>query len=151
MVTIFDVVNYFLRKVDKTSGSSMTPLKLQKLVYYAQAWHLAFYGTKLFNEEFQAWVHGPVNYELWQKYSGFMEIEPEEGIELPQFTDEQLDVMNQVWEVYGKYDAKYLEELTHKELPWIEARKGYGPGERCNVVISTDTMREYYRGLLADE
>src|SRR5690606_28223588 len=78
MVTIFDVVNYFLRKVDKTSGSSMTPLKLQKLVYYAQAWHLAFYGTKLFNEEFQAWVHGPVNYELWQKYSGFMEIEPEE-------------------------------------------------------------------------
>ena len=54
MTSIFEVARFFLTK------ESMTHLKLQKLCYYAQAWYLTIYGQRLFNEEFQAWLHGPV-------------------------------------------------------------------------------------------
>lgn len=148
-VNIFDVANYFLARVESDSGSLMTPLRLQKLVYYAQAWSLAILGEKLFEEGFRAWVHGPVNYELWQKYNGLRPIKPVRA-SMKKFSDDQMDLLDEVWDVYGQFDAKYLEELTHQELPWIEARKGYSPGERCSVVISTETMKKYYSSLLAN-
>ena len=83
MATIFDVANYFRWRVDYDAGDNITALKLQKLCYYAQAWHLAFTGEPLFEEEFQAYDHGPLNYELWkfyQKPRGWEPIEPDDAL-----------------------------------------------------------------------
>jgi len=151
-ITIFDVADYFLHRVETDEGSSITNLKLQKLCYYAQAWHLALYGKPLFDEDFEAWVHGPVNVELYNKYRvhSWENLPPPENFDPSKFTDEQLDFLDEIWDVYGIYDGKYLERLTHQEKPWQEAREGYGPTERCNEIISKGTMKNYYRSMLKD-
>ena len=148
-ISVFDVANFYISKAEPGSGSLMTPLRLQKLVYYSQAWSLAILGEPLFNGAFLAWVHGPVNYDLWRKYKeySYRPIPPRK-FAAHKFSEDQLDLLEEVWEVYGQFDAKYLEQLTHNERPWQEAREGYAPGDRCNVIISMDTMKEYYSGLV---
>ena len=149
-LSIFDVANYFLSKVDYSSGSSITPLKLQKLVYYAQAWHMVFYDKPLFEEHFEAWAHGPANPSLFQLYKpyGWHSIDPLDRIDFSMFTDEQIKHLDEVWETYGRYDGKYLENLTHQESPWVDARMGYGPGEYCTKEITLDSMKRYYQKAL---
>lgn len=147
MVTIYDVANYFRNCVDRGAGSVMTHLKLQKICYYAQAWHLVFEDRPLFGANFQAWTHGPVCPELYQEYKdyGYSPIPEAEGLD-PDciFTTEQMEFLDEVWDTYGHYDGKYLEDLTHEELPWIEARAGIPEGQRCINVISEQTMKTYY-------
>lgn len=149
-ITVHDVAKYFLSCVDDSSGSSITHLKLQKLCYYSQAWHMVFENVPIFNEHFEAWVHGPACPELWHffKEHGRRDIPPVEGFDASIFTGEQLETLDAVWEAYGQYDGKYLEELTHQERPWIDARKGYAPGDHCTNIITLKSMREYYSSLL---
>jgi len=148
-VDIYNVASYFLSCVDVSAGASITHLKLQKLCYYAQAWHLVFNGEPLFEEEFQAWVHGPVCPELWHEYRGFTWHNiPPSDCDSSVFDEKQQETLRAVWDAYGQYDGKYLEELTHQEPPWVSARRGYEPGEICANIISHDSMVEYYRTLL---
>ena len=151
--TVYDVANYFLSQVDYDAGGSMTHLKLQKMVYYAQAWCMVFLGKPLFKERFEAWIHGPVCPELWQEYKecGYFHIPCSENVDVDMFSVEQRGVLNDVWDAYGQFDGKHLEELTHQEDPWLEARKGLHPGTHCTNTISLDTMRDYYTKLQQDE
>ncbi|EOO23370.1 hypothetical protein ICM_05510 [Bacillus cereus BAG1X2-3] len=113
------VAQYFLSRSTPNTDYSITHLKLQKLVYYAQAWHVALNGrdNPLFEDRIAAWVHGPVCralYEEFKKYGRF-EIEPEE---LPTELNEErnkkkLETLEMVWNNYGEYDGKFLEALTH--------------------------------------
>jgi uncharacterized phage-associated protein len=147
--SVMDVANYFLKMVDRESGSSMTHLKLQKIVYYAQAWHLVFSnGSPLFDSKIEAWVHGPVCPELYNAYReyGYDNLPKPEG-ELYGFTNEEAETMDAVWECYGDFDGKYLEELTHQEYPWQEARNGCAPGDHCTNEISLETMHKFYSKL----
>jgi len=145
-ITVHDVADYFLSKLNASEGSSITPLKLQKLVYYAQAWSLVWDGKPLFKEHMEAWAHGPVNPDLYFKYKeyGWKSIAPVDNVKLDIFTKEQLETMDAVWDGYGDYDGKYLEKLTHQEDPWIEARDNCSPGEYCNNPISIETMKDFY-------
>jgi uncharacterized phage-associated protein len=148
--TVHDVADFFLSVVDRDAGSSITHLKLQKLVYYAQAWHLVFTGNPLFPERIEAWVHGPVCPELYKRFAdcGYQSLpEPET---MPEFTPEQLETLEEVWDVYGDFDGRYLEQLTHQEKPWIEARGGCEPFEHCQNEISLTTMKEFYSLLNAN-
>jgi uncharacterized phage-associated protein len=148
MPTIYDVANYFRNCVERGAGSVITHLKLQKLCYYAQAWHLVFEDRPLFNAEFQAWTHGPVCPELYQEYReyGYNPIPAADDFDPTEiFTQEQLELLDEIWDTYGRYDGKYLEDLTHEELPWIEARAGIPEGMRCNNGISEETMKRYYK------
>lgn len=148
-LTIFDVANYFLKIVDRESGSTITPLKLQKILYYAQGYHLAMFGTPLFDEEFEAWAHGPANPEIYNRYKecGFEAIkEPEEDI--PAMDEETTKFLNDIWETFGMYDGKYLEKMTHEEEPWINARKGYDAGEVCNKIITKKSMKEFFEKII---
>lgn len=149
---IFKAANYFISKVDDESGEVMTHLKLQKLTYYAQAWHLAIYDKKLFNENFEAWAHGPVNPRMFHYYKayGYNPIPFPETFDLNDYTEEEREFLDDIWNVYGKYDAKYLERLTHREKPWKEARGNLPEGARCDHVISEETMKEYYSELLEE-
>ncbi len=145
-ITIFDVANFFLKIVDRDSGSTITPLKLQKILYYAQGYYLAKFDKPLFNEDFQAWAHGPANPAIYDKYKDyrFESIdEPEE--ELYDFDEDTSLFLAHIWDAFGIYDGKYLEELTHSEFPWIKARKGYEPGQKCEVVIKKEDMKEFFK------
>lgn len=150
--TIFDVANFFLNRVETDQGSSITHLKLQKLCYYAQAWFLALEDKKLFNEHFEAWVHGPVNPELFNKYrdNSWQNIRPMESFDSSVFLADELDHLEEIWDIYGKYDGKYLEDLTHQEDPWLRSREGYEPTERCNVLIDVNHMKIYYRAQIEE-
>jgi uncharacterized phage-associated protein len=149
-ITIFNVADFFLNRVETEQGSSITHLKLQKICYYAQAWYLALENKKLFENRFEAWVHGPVNPELFQKYKdwSWQNIKVITAFDDSIFNRDEINHLEEVWEIYGKYDGKFLEEVTHQEDPWKNAREGFDPSERCNVEIGIDDMKIYYRKLL---
>lgn len=149
---IFDVADYFLSRVELAAGSLMTHLKLQKLCYYAQAWHLVFADNTMFDESFQAWAHGPVCPELWLKYREYSwnPLPLPESFDSGLISESVLDTLQEVWDAYGQFDAKYLERLTHQEDPWIKARGQCQPGEACDAPISLESMKEYYSKLQVD-
>lgn len=154
MADVYDVANYFRYRLGLSEGSSLTHLKLQKLVYYAQAWSLVLLDQRLFDGKFEARAHGPVNRELFDRYHEYkwMNIEPiEDGQDniATAFTQGQLEVLEDVWNIYGEYDAKYLERLTHQELPWQEARGDVVDGATCYTQILENTMKDFYSSLLA--
>lgn len=149
MKSALDVARYFLYRVDRDAGDTISPLKLQKLVYYAQAWSLVLRDKPLFYEDIQAWVHGPAIYEVWDTYKDYQYgaiPEPEE--ELPEFEDDEIEVLEEVWNAYGELSAKRLENLTHSEAPWINARKGLEPAQKSSKVISHEDMKAYYASFL---
>lgn len=146
MATITDVADYFRWRVDYESGDNITPLKLQKLCYYALAWHVVFTGKRFFEGEFEHWDHGPVNYSLYSMYKDYKwrPIDPNDIKETfspaDVFDVDELDTLQEVWETYGDYGAKHLETLTHQEDPWKMTKN--------NEVISLESMREYYVTML---
>ena len=139
MVSILDVALWFLSK------SEMTHKKLQKLCYYAQAWHWALFNSPMFNENFEAWVHGPVNRTLYSSYAyyGWRKI-PQQNFNEEQLPDDVLDILNAVYDTYGDFSGDQLEALTHSDLPWQKARGSLKPWETCTAIISDDDMHDYY-------
>lgn len=149
MADIFDVANYFRWRVDYDAGDNITQLKLQKLCYYAQAWHVAFTGERMLNEEFEAWDHGPANRELYTYYRprlerGWDPIDPGDIKETfdptANFSMDELESLQEVWDTYGHLGAKRLEELTHQERPWLETIRNY--------IIPIELMEEFYRDMV---
>lgn len=143
--SIFDIAEWFLQK------ESMTNKKLQKMCYYAQAWYCTlFAGEQLINDEFQAWVHGPVSPSLYRKYSdyGWTDIPPSNRtLAIDSKTEEYL---NLIYETFSKFSGDQLEIMTHREDPWLNQRKGFEPDEPCNNVITLDDMRKFYSKLKRD-
>jgi len=126
------------------SRMSMTPKKLQKLAYYVYVWYLVMTGESLFGLRFEAWVHGPVDRNIYNEYKdyGWGMIPQKNTI---QINNSVLDyVVSNVIELYGDMDADELEKLTHEEFPWIEARKGIPEYEPCSKVIKDDDIVSYY-------
>ncbi len=144
-----DIANRFLSEIDREAGDSITHLKLQKLLYYAQAWSLTLWNTPLFKENFQAWTHGPVLKSIFQEFkSAGYDVLPAPTADLPDF-DEQADyVLKEVNRIYGEMSAKSLEELTHREDPWRIARGDLPLEAACTKVITKDSMKTFYSELL---
>lgn len=151
-VSIHNIADYLISKADAEAGDNVTHLKVQKLVYYAQAWHLAITGTRLVENEFEAWVHGPVARELFDRLqgNGWNPLSAEHMVTNPteELDKDTIDFLDEIWVVYGQYTAKALEDLTHQEAPWLEAREGLSPIERSNRAISDKTMEQFYSSLL---
>jgi len=133
------------------SGSLITNLKLQKLVYYAQAWHLALHDEPLFNNPIEAWVHGPAVRRLYADYAeyGYGDLpvpdkKPSLSPEVESFLDELLDV-------FLPFDAYALQRMTHNEDPWIEARGDLPNTEPSSNYLSPDTMKQFYRSLASSQ
>jgi uncharacterized phage-associated protein len=147
------VCDYIILKVCE-AGESLNHLKLQKLLYYAQAWHFAFYRQPLFDGKFQAWIHGPVNRQIYDRLASkslYSDVTVEDisgDFDTNQVSGEDQMHIDDVIEAYAKYRGSQLEEMTHQELPWIEARKGYRPSERCEVEIDERSMQSYYAARL---
>ncbi|MDE0638377.1 MAG: DUF4065 domain-containing protein [Candidatus Poribacteria bacterium] len=130
---------------------TMTTMKLQKLVYYSQAWSLVWDEKPLFEENIEAWANGPVVRELFDYHRGMYEIS-EIPIGNPRLLDQtQRDTVDAVLEYYGNRPAQWLIDLSHMEDPWIHARKGLPPLERGNRVIPLDALANYYSSLPVEE
>ncbi|WP_419742417.1 type II toxin-antitoxin system antitoxin SocA domain-containing protein [Paraclostridium dentum] len=137
---IYRVSNYLIKKC-----GDITPLALQKMLYYCQAFCKVFTGKYLFENECQAWVHGPVYVEVYNKYSKF-------GGSIIELCDEKTYLENQdeeeivecVAKYFGKYSGRTLELMTHMERPWRDTRKGLKVNESSNKVIEKDLIESYF-------
>lgn len=140
-ISVFDVANAFL------FFAPMTQKKLQKLCYYTQAWNLALYDEPLFNQDFQAWIHGPVCPDLYNRYKdyGWNEIEKQDSMPTVIVVDDnKYELISEIFRIYGGLTGDQLELLTHSEKPWQEARSGLKEWEPSNAIISSTSMREFY-------
>lgn len=143
---VFVIADYFVAKNNKEK-IGLTNKKLQKLLYYAQAWNLVFNGKRLFTDDIQAWVHGPAVPAVYEAFksngSADITFSVDEN-EFKELTSKEKDILDGVWAVYGKYDADYLEELSHSEEPWKMARNGVAPYEASKSIISETSMKDFY-------
>lgn len=139
-LSCFDVANYFLSLADEDIGDSISNLKLQKLVYYAQGFSLALLGKLLFSEEIEAWAHGPAIPALYKKFKvhGADAIKKPEDLDFSKFDDDTKCLLNQVYEQYGQFSAWKLRDMTHGEEPWQRAFKGY------DKTISNEDLKKYF-------
>jgi uncharacterized phage-associated protein len=140
-----DIANFLLVEC-RERGDILTNLKLQKLLYYAQAWYLALQNKPLFAEDFQAWIHGPVLPSQYQRFKKF-EWRPiiEEEISLPKLNNEEIAHLIEIVNVFGTETASSLELMTHNEKPWREARKGLPADQHSTALISKESMRLFYQ------
>lgn len=146
MFTAQQIANWLLTQ------QSMSPKKLQKMLYYSYVWVLTLNNddsenldNRLFEESFEAWVHGPVIRSIYEKYRsfGYNDIVSENSKDV-EIGEDVLDTLKQVMEIYGGYNGNELESITHQEKPWIEARADFGPLDACSVEISDKTIYETY-------
>jgi len=142
-LTARDVARYFLANVDEESGDNITNLKLQKLLYYAQGFHLAMRGgDPLFPEKVLAWPHGPVVKSVWLQYKpcSFNPIAIPADFQEDEYLPEIQEILDAVYSTYGQFSAKKLEQMTHEESPWMNT-----PRMR---VISLSSIESYFSGMV---
>ena len=149
MAGAIDVAAYVLEKLE-----SCDAMKLQKLTYYSQAWHLAWTGEPLFNDRIEAWANGPVVPSLYREHKGKFLLHKGElsGRCSPEdLGGQQREVVDAVCESYGDLTGWQLSQLTHSERPWKEAREkaGVSDGDRCTEPIDLDIMLEYYQSRMS--
>jgi uncharacterized phage-associated protein len=143
MLTASQTADYFLTLVDEEAGDSLSNLKLQKLIYYAQGFHLALVDSPLFDETIEAWEHGPVVPNLYHTYKQFGSgpiPRPSNGIDVEMYPAETRELLDEIFQVYGQYSAWKLRNFTHSEPPWLDAYKNPVSHE-----ISRDALKRYFQ------
>jgi len=141
--TVFNVAGYILKK-----QGMMSAMKLQKLVYYCQAWSLVWDDKPLFSNKIEAWANGPVVRELYEKHRGQFQVS---HIDFPfsndTLTETQKETIDTVLDAYGSKSAQWLSDQTHSESPWMSARKGLSDTDRGSHEITLESMAEYYSSI----
>lgn len=137
-----DVADYFLKLADDESGEYLSNLKLQKLLYYAQGFHLAAYNEPLFDEPVLAWIYGPAVPKIYHNEdSARYGIQPPDDADFS-FSKNVRKILDDVYYVYGQFSGWKLSELTHNEPPWAETETG--------AEITYDKMKAYFRTRLEE-
>lgn len=132
-----DIANKIISKTDLEHGDTISNLKLQKMMYYQQGFHLAYFGTPLFDEDIVAWQYGPVVPSVYKEYKSFESNSistSKEGISL---SDDEEELFNNVYEEYNQFSAVALMKMTHEEAPWKTTE--------INSVISRDKMAAFFK------
>ncbi len=144
MANVNDVAKYFLFLVDPEAGDLISNLKLQKLIYYSQGFHLAMHNTPLFDDDVLAWDHGPVVESVYHSYKHFGSnaIQTPDGFDDSVLTETEKSLLKEVYEVFGQFSAWKLRNMTHSERPWLETPRNY-PIER-------ELMKEYFKGFISE-
>ena len=142
MTTVHDVAAYILKR-----HGSLSAMKLQKLVYYCQAWSLVWDDQPLFPEPIKAWANGPVVPALYDLHRGMFSVSNWSIGNADALGSTAQETIDLVLEAYGDKNAQFLSDLTHREKPWLLAREGLSEGERGDREITLDSMMEYYSSL----
>ncbi len=132
-----DIANAFLMLSEPEAGDVVTNLKLQKLLYYAQGFHLALYGRPFFADEILAWEHGPVVRNVYNTYRDFGSniLSPTETI--IEFDNDEKELIKQVWNLFGQFSAWRLRDMTHSEEPWKNTPR--------NQEITHESLLNFFR------
>lgn len=140
MLACKDIAEYFLSLQDEDAGDLISNMKLQKLVYYAQGYHLALYDEPLFEDRIEAWLYGPVVPNLYREYKkyGSAPIPNPEDMDFSKFNDEEREFLDEVYDVYGQFSAWKLRNMTHEDVPWRAASENQG-------AISNRSMKAYFK------
>jgi uncharacterized phage-associated protein len=141
MVKAHDVAKLFL-KWARENGDTITNLKIQKLLYYAQAWYLVNYGRRLFDDDIEAWELGPAIrsiYGKWKKFNSMPIQYTPNGKEGDAFEKHQFEFLVEFYRIFSSFSSTALVSMTHNEDPW---KKAFVSGE--NNIISPSFMKEYY-------
>jgi uncharacterized phage-associated protein len=145
LIDSIDVAKYFLSKANN-DGDLITNLKMQKLLYYAQAWYLVNYGTPLFHEKISAWSLGPVitsAYTHFKKFGASPILYKNTGKESDIFTKKQIEYLDEFYGIFLKFSAHELVNMSHNESPWKDAF------EKKEKTISNKVIKKYYTDMLA--
>lgn len=142
MASVLNVAQYILEK-----QGEMTAMKLQKLVYYSQAWHIAWTDNVLFDSRIEAWADGPVTPELFAKHRGFFRVSTIRGAASTELSEDERDTIDRVLSFYADKSPQWLSDLTHIEDPWKDARRGVPDRMASQNEITPRAMGEYYSSL----
>ena len=142
MASAHDVAAYILSRQGR-----MTAMKLQKLVYYSQAWSVVWDERPLFGETIEAWANGPVVRDLYDVHRGSFEVAEWLRGDARRLTSGERATIDIVLDFYGDKSAQWLSDLTHREQPWLAARRGLPDGERGEREITLSSLEEYYGSL----
>jgi|WetSurMetagenome_2_1015567.scaffolds.fasta_scaffold00004_1 uncharacterized phage-associated protein len=142
MLSARNVTDFLLSLCEPEAGDTISNLKMQKLLYYAQGFHLALYDKPLFTEKIIAWQYGPVVKEVYEAYSEYSNgaIPKPRRINLKVFDEETINFLKEVYQVYGQYSALRLMELTHNEPPWKNTKIG--------EEITLEIIHKYFKTLI---
>lgn len=163
-IDILDVADFTILNMINM-GISISPLKLQKMLYYIQAWHLVYFQkTPLFSDIPEAWVNGPVYDTVYRKFKSICLLyedlasvnsylkntkkQIEKIKEKIHFSDNQIEFLSAIYYKYGCMSHDKLVLMTHMETPWRDARKGLNDFEYSENIISHESMYKYYKNIL---
>lgn len=138
------VIEYLLNQCE-----DITPLALQKALYYIQGFYYAFYESFIFIDDCEAWVHGPVFKDIYLRYREyrFDPIKGNDEFGTFDFTEKEKAVIDSVIKYVCCYSGKVLEEFTHSELPWLNAREYLSETEPSDNIISKDDLGNYFNNI----
>ena len=121
--------------------STISNLKLQKLMYYAQGFHLALFDAPLFDDTLEAWLHGPVVPSVYHAFKKHEKapIPCTDESACMRLESDEFDLVREVFDVFGRYSAWSLREMTHAEPPWMNHEKSAGtiPSEELKTYFKT--------------
>ena len=142
MNSVFDVADYILGRI-----GSLPIWKLHKLLYYSQAWSLAWDNEPLFKEKIEAWMDSPVCRDLYDRHKGQLRIARVDGGNADKLTEDQKESVDAILSYYGKIESHWLSNLIHSETPWQLARKGMSPRDQGNSEITHESMAAFYSSI----
>ncbi len=156
-----DVAKYIItafyskdKEIDEGVSEGVSNLKLQKLLYFCQAFSLAKLDRPMFEEDICAWKYGPVVKEVYEEYKEYKnnplpkaEVKKHD-INVP---NEDKKIVSEVLETFGGYSAVRLMEITHShKQPWKHYKKRVENGEQ-DIVIPQKAIQKYYKPILSEE
>ncbi len=139
MSSATDVADYLLQRVGAVDSH-----KLQKLLYYCQAWSLVWDGAPMFDDAIEAWQHGPVVRRVFRQHKGQYRVEQPFGGSPDTLSVEARATIDAVVELYGSFTGEQLRELTHREQPWRDARGDTPADDASTAPIETAALASYY-------
>ncbi len=142
MASVHDVAKYILK-----NQRGITTWKLQKLVYYSQAWSLVWDEKPLFQARIEAWANGPVVPALYRLHRGQYLVSDWPKGNPRALSKREKETVDVILGFYGDKTSQWISDLTHQEPPWKEARNGLPPGTRGSAEITQAAMAEYYGSL----
>jgi len=161
------ISNYFLDKA-VAKCAPLTPMKVQKLVFFGHGWSLGLLDHPLINETVEAWKFGPVIRSLYDEFREFgssvvtrhaRKYKMTDGEikaiipRLPEDAVEERALLSRIWDVYHKYTGVQLSNMTHAEgTPWAETVKPYGGHPPLGLDIPDEVIKQYFKRMaMSDE
>ena len=152
MPTALDVAQYLIHlAVTGDEPDALSHLRLQKLLYYVQSWHLAAFGKPMFEDRVEAWRDGPVVTSVWPHFKqfGYAAIIPTEKHAAAGLSRYEQMFVDAIWDKYKVFSATQLSKMTHRETPWQIARGDLPANESSSAEITQESMRRYFASGLA--